>query len=133
MKYEMPVLNEKQREKDIATAKEMKNHVEFWGHASGFDAEFLMRCADSYLHSLTAEIVAMVKPGIGLVWISDEGVSRKPESGPLYTSPPVPEMKLPPKGEWTAEFGKPNQMSESEQVIGWDKCLADFKRLNGFK
>ena len=50
-----PDMTEEQRELEIASVKEMRSHVDFLGHASGFDAEFLMRCADAYLAMLTAE------------------------------------------------------------------------------
>ena len=52
---QMPILTEEQRAAEIEQTKELRNHLNFWGHASGFDAEFLMRVTDAYLAMLTAK------------------------------------------------------------------------------
>lgn len=54
----MQSYTEEQRAAEIEQAKELRNQLNFWGHASGFDAEFLMRATDAYLASLAAKPVS---------------------------------------------------------------------------
>lgn len=101
-----PAMTEEQRELEIASVKEMRSHVDFWGHASGFAAEFLMRCADAYLATLTAEPEYYFRKRSdggreGPIHHTETEDSRKVSWSPLYTTPPAPVLKpieLPGKG-----------------------------------
>lgn len=116
-----PAMTEAQRELEIASVKEMRSHVDFWGHASGFDAEFLMRCADAYLAMLTAEPVGevvsmkatvldgMVDVRTTKVIRNASSIKRLPSGTKLYPAPPAPVLRVP---------------------IGWIKCSERMPELD---
>lgn len=102
-----PAMTEEQRELEIASVKEMRSHVDFWGHASGLDAEFLMRCADAYLAMLTTEpvgeVVSMKATVLdGMIDVSTtkvirnaSSIKRLPSGTKLFTTPPAPVLRVP--------------------------------------
>lgn len=109
----MQAYTEEQRAAEIEQTKELRNHLNFWGHASGFSPEFLMRVTDAYLATLTAEPVEYqyryYNQGSGCFngWdkvyskqeydrlVAEHGGDNDYGFRQLYTTPPIAALRLP--------------------------------------
>ena len=100
----MMQFTEEQRAAEIEQAKELLNHLGFWGHASGFDAEFLIRVTDAYLAALESKPLGYIHKH---AWHEyKQAVCTGGEDGhemyscsashfAVYTFPPVAALRLP--------------------------------------
>ncbi|WP_277268334.1 hypothetical protein [Pantoea septica] len=153
----MQAYTEEQRAAEIEQTKELRNHLNFWGHASGFSPEFLMRVTDAYLAALTAKPFMygiMDADGAAhmdeccvsttLVGVSDsvdvlnEELTEEgdPQYKPvaLFTEPPVYALRLP--DEWTLADAEsfirdmtPPSFEEAA-LFARNGLLDEVKRLN---
>lgn len=129
MKYEMPALNDEQRNIQIERCRAIidmaaRKIINEYDEADVINAQIA-------LAALTVEPNAYKWEGKKTGKTCFDGI--KPlavTSYPLYTAPPVPVLKLP---GITELINISEYLPAVRDVTLWDACISEVKRLNGVK
>lgn len=124
----MKPITEQERQDLIAYAR---IEISRWVNIS--DKRYMSDLMEIALASLTAEPVGVIEKEIGSFYKRHYDKSR---TEAVYTYPPVPVIKLPDEMMKQATGWFVNSSGENCATIEgrtWNKCIAEFKRLNGIK
>lgn len=124
---------DKQKQELRAKALEFRNHVEFWGYASGFYPEFMIEMANGYLAYLEAKQLGFIRAEDAALLPFERAhtcvevavySSRSFDTDqPVYTAPQVP-IAL-PRINHPAQFDYADKVAEvlkanGLKVVGYD-------------
>lgn len=123
------------------TNQQLKAHCEDVIANPRDHSEMVLAMAKALLPCLEADTVAYIHPKMldamsgddgrscGRVWKSSIDEVSGEKRIPLYTEPPVPEIKLPERAEFV-EGSVITDFSELANEV-WNDCIDEVKRLNG--